>query len=126
MTLFELLSRNIAAVPGNPWVARLYRLQEMRPHRPPRQTPEAARNSIHAHYDLGNDLFRLMLDSTMTYSCAYWERPEMTLEEAQVAKYRAICDKLQLGRDDHVLEIGCGWGGFAIHAAREYGCRVTA
>ena len=67
-----------------------------------------------------------MLDPTMTYSCAYWERPEMTLEEAQVAKYRAICEKLHLSADDHVLEIGCGWGGFAIHAAREYGCRVTA
>ena len=125
VALFELLSRNLAAVTRNPWVARLYRLQELRPHRPPRQTPETARRSIHAHYDLGNDLFRLMLDPTMTYSCAYWERPGMTLEEAQVAKYRAICEKLLLRPDEHLLEIGCGWGGFAIHAAREHGCRVT-
>ena len=66
-----------------------------------------------------------MLDPTMAYSCAYWERPDMTLEEAQVAKFRAVCEKLHLGSDDHLLEIGCGWGGLAIHAAREYGCRVT-
>jgi cyclopropane-fatty-acyl-phospholipid synthase len=122
----EILSRNLDAVARNPWVARLYLLQELRPHRLPRQTPNTARESIHAHYDLGNDLFRLMLDSTMAYSCAYWERPEMTLEEAQVAKYQAICEKLHLGSGDHMLEIGCGWGGLAIHAAREYACRVTA
>ena len=126
VAFFELLSRNLDAVARNPWVGRLYRLQELRPNRLPKQTPETARKSIHAHYDLGNDLFRLMLDPTMTYSCAYWERPEMTLEEAQVAKYHAICEKLHLSGDDHVLEIGCGWGGFAMHAAREYGCRVTA
>src|SRR5260221_7219790 len=66
-----------------------------------------------------------MLDETMTYSCAVWERPGMTLEEAQRAKYRRICEKLWLGPDDHLLEIGCGWGGFAIHAAGEYGSRVT-
>jgi cyclopropane-fatty-acyl-phospholipid synthase len=66
-----------------------------------------------------------MLDPTMTYSCAYWERPEQTLEEAQRAKLRRICEKLLLGPGDHVLEIGCGWGSFAIHAAGEHGCRVT-
>ena len=125
VAFFELLSRNLAAVTRNPWAAGLYRLQTLRPDRSARQSPGTARRSIHAHYDLGNDLFRLMLDPTMTYSCAYWQRPEMTLEEAQVAKYRAVCEKLHLGPDDHVLEIGCGWGGFAIHAAREHGCRVT-
>jgi cyclopropane-fatty-acyl-phospholipid synthase len=61
----------------------------------------------------------------MTYSCAYWERPGMSLEEGQRAKIRLICAKLRLGPDDHVLEIGCGWGGFAIQAASEHGCRVT-
>jgi cyclopropane-fatty-acyl-phospholipid synthase len=126
VALFELVSRNLPQLARHPWVSRLQRLQALRPHHFERQTPAAARRSIHAHYDLGNDLFRLMLDSTMTYSCAYWQGPEMTLEEAQVAKYRAICDKLQLTPDDHVLEIGCGWGGFAIHAASEHGCRVTA
>ena len=65
-----------------------------------------------------------MLDPTMRL-VAYWERPDMTLEEAQRAKNRHICEKLGVGPGDHVLEIGCGWGGFAIQAATDYGCRVT-
>ena len=125
VALFELLSVNLEAAGEHPVFRVLNTLQEMRPHRAQRQSPVAARDNIHAHYDLGNDLFRLMLDDTMTYSCAVWERPGMTLEEAQRAKYRRICEKLQLGTEDHVLEIGCGWGGFAIYAAGEYGCRVT-
>ena len=125
VALFELLSVNLEAAGEHPVFRALNKLQEKRPHRPQRQSPVAARDNIHAHYDLGNDLFRLMLDETMTYSCAYWERPGMTLEEAQRAKYRRICEKLQLVSGDHVLEIGCGWGGFAIYAAGEYGCRVT-
>ncbi len=123
--LFELLSVNLEAAGEHPVFRVLNTLQEKRPHRAQRQSPAAARDNIHAHYDLGNDLFRLMLDETMTYSCAVWERPGMTLAEAQRAKYRRICEKLQLGTEDHVLEIGCGWGGFAIYAAGEYGCRVT-
>ena len=123
--LFSLLGRNLETAGSHPVLQRLYRLQELRPDRRPRQTVEAAKDSIHAHYDLGNDLFELMLDPTMTYSCAYWERPGMTLEEGQRAKIRHICEKIRLGPDDHVLEIGCGWGGFAIQAATEVGCRVT-
>ena len=123
--LFMLVGRNLETTTEHPTLKRLYRLQELRPDRRPRQTPSAARGNIHAHYDLGNELFELMLDPTMAYSCAYWERPGMTLEEAQRAKVRHVCEKLGLGPDDHVLEIGCGWGGFAIQAATEYGCRVT-
>jgi cyclopropane-fatty-acyl-phospholipid synthase len=123
--LFSLLGRNLDATASHPALKRLYRLQELRPDGRPRQTIAAAKDNIHAHYDLGNDLFELMLDPTMTYSCAYWERPGMTLEEAQRAKNRHICEKLGLGPADHVLEIGCGWGGFAIQAATEVGCRVT-
>lgn len=123
--LFSLLGRNLESAADHPGLRRLYRLQELRPQRRERQTMEVARDSILAHYDLGNDLFELMLDPTMTYSCAYWERPGMTLEEAQRAKLRHIAGKLVLGPGDHVLEIGCGWGGFALVAAREYGCRVT-
>ncbi len=123
--LFSLVGRNLETTAEHPMLKRLYRIQELRPDRRPRQTIAAAKDNIHAHYDLGNDLFELMLDPTMTYSCAYWERPEMTLEEAQRAKNRHICEKLGLGADDHVLEIGCGWGGFAIQATTEYGCRVT-
>ncbi len=123
--LFSLLGHNLETTAEHPVLKRLYRLQELRPPGRQRQTLDVARDNIHAHYDLGNDLFALMLDPTMTYSCAYWERPELTLEEAQLAKHRHIAAKLMLGPDDHVLEIGCGWGGFALVAAREYGCRVT-
>lgn len=123
--LLSLLGRNLETSSERPVLKRLYRLQELRPQRRPRQTLAVAKNSIQAHYDLGNDLFALMLDPTMTYSCAYWERPDMTLEEAQLAKIRHIARKLMLGPDDRVLEIGCGWGGFALVVAREYGCRVT-
>ncbi|MGD0196544.1 MAG: cyclopropane-fatty-acyl-phospholipid synthase family protein [Solirubrobacteraceae bacterium] len=91
-----------------------------------RNTPARSRRRIAAHYDLGNDLFGLMLDETMMYSCAIFERPDASLREAQVAKLDTICRKLRLGPDDHVLEIGTGWGGFAIHAAANYGCRVTS
>ena len=126
VALFELLSANLEAAGEHPLFRWLHALQEKRPYRAQRQSPAAARDNIHAHYDLGNDLFRLMLDETMTYSCGYWERPRMTLEESQLAKYRRICEKLELGADDHVLEVGCGWGGFALYASGEYGCRVTA
>jgi cyclopropane-fatty-acyl-phospholipid synthase len=84
-----------------------------------------SRRDIAAHYDLGNELFGLMLDPTMMYSCALFERPGMTLQEASVAKLQRVCEKLQLGPEDHVLEIGSGWGGFALHAAATRGCRVT-
>ncbi len=90
-----------------------------------RNTPERSRKDIAAHYDLGNDLFELMLDPTMTYSCAFFAEPGMSLEDAQRAKLDLICAKLDLGPDDHLVEIGTGWGGLAIHAARTTGCRVT-
>jgi cyclopropane-fatty-acyl-phospholipid synthase len=89
------------------------------------QTRRRARRSIAAHYDLGNDLFELMLDPTMMYSSALFERPGMSLEEASLAKLERVCERLQLGPDDHVVEIGSGWGGFAVHAAATRGCRVT-
>jgi cyclopropane-fatty-acyl-phospholipid synthase len=90
-----------------------------------RNTPRRSRRDIAAHYDLGNDLFEVMLDPTMMYSCGVFERPGATLEEASVAKLEMVCDKLELGPRDHVLEIGTGWGGFALHAAATRGCRVT-
>jgi cyclopropane-fatty-acyl-phospholipid synthase len=89
------------------------------------QTRRRAKRSIAAHYDLGNALFELMLDPTMMYSCAVFERPGMTLEEASLAKLERVCERLRLGPDDHVVEIGTGWGGFAVHAAATHGCRVT-
>jgi len=85
----------------------------------------AARN-IRDHYDLSNDFFRLWLDPTLMYSGARWTSPDLTLEQAQHAKNDALCHKLQLSPDDRVLEIGTGWGGWSLHAARHYGCRVTS
>ncbi|WP_053227293.1 SAM-dependent methyltransferase [Solirubrobacter soli] len=90
-----------------------------------RNTPHRSRDDIAAHYDLGNDLFELMLDETMMYSSAIFARRDQPLEEASRAKLDRICDKLDLQPSDHVLEIGTGWGGFAVHAARTRGCRVT-
>ena len=91
--------------------------------RPPSKRRD--RDNIAAHYDLSNEFFALMLDPTMAYSCAYFTDEATTLEAAQVAKFDRIATKLELGPEDHVIEIGTGWGGFAIHAARRYGCRVT-
>jgi cyclopropane-fatty-acyl-phospholipid synthase len=91
----------------------------------PRNTRDGARRHVAAHYDLGNDLFRLFLDESMTYSCAVFEPPDASLREAQEAKLERVCRKLQLGPEDHVLEIGSGWGSFALHAAGRFGCRVT-
>jgi cyclopropane-fatty-acyl-phospholipid synthase len=91
----------------------------------PENTRSGARGNISAHYDLGNDLFATFLDEQMMYSCAYFPRPGASLEEAQLAKLERICRKLRLGPENHLLEIGTGWGGLAIHAAREHGCRVT-
>jgi cyclopropane-fatty-acyl-phospholipid synthase len=83
------------------------------------------RRDIAAHYDLGNAMFSRMLDPTMTYSCAFFAERGMSLEEAQIAKLERVCEKLDLGPDDRVLEIGTGWGSFALHAAATRGCHVT-
>jgi cyclopropane-fatty-acyl-phospholipid synthase len=88
-------------------------------------TKRRARRDISTHYDLGNELFARILDPTMTYSCAIFERRGMTLEQAQVAKLERICEKLDLGQRDRVIEIGSGWGAFALYAARTRGCHVT-
>ncbi|MBR8740158.1 cyclopropane-fatty-acyl-phospholipid synthase family protein [Nocardiopsis sp. MG754419] len=84
--------------------------------------------AVSHHYDAGNDLYELLLDETMAYSCAYWdpERPEQTLAEAQRAKLDLICTDLGLEAGDRLLDVGCGWGSLTLHAAREYGVRVCA
>ena len=94
-------------------------------HRLRDNTVAGSRRNIRRHYDLGNEFFRLFLDVNLLYSCAIYERPDDSLEVAQVNKLRAICRKLDLGPSDHVLEIGTGWGGFALYAATRCGCRVT-
>lgn len=88
-------------------------------------TAEGSRKNIAAHYDLGNDFFQLWLDSTMMYSSGIFEQANSSLQAASLKKLKVICDKLDLKTTDHVIEIGTGWGGFAIFAARHYGCKVT-
>ncbi len=90
-----------------------------------RNTRSGSRRNIAAHYDLGNDFFRLFLDDNLMYSSALFASPDDTLEQASTRKLERICDKLDLGPGDHLLEIGTGWGGMALYAARTRGCRVT-
>lgn len=90
-----------------------------------RNDRQGSRRNISAHYDLGNDFFSHVLDPTMTYSSGIYTSPDSTLEEAQFEKYDRLCRKLDLAPGMTVIEIGTGWGGFAMHAAREYGCHVT-
>lgn len=105
----------------------------VRPPRPPaselrlsgeRHTPGRDRRAVAYHYDAGNDFFGLFLDESMTYSCAYFKGGAETLEEAQQAKLGLVCSKLDLREGERVLDVGCGWGSFAIHAARHYGVSV--
>ena len=105
--------------------ARLAAPARMLGHALKRNTFRGSRRNIAAHYDLSNDFFRLFLDDNMMYSSAVFPRPDSSLEEASRYKVDRICKKLSLVPEDHLLEIGTGWGGFALHAAREYGCRVT-
>ena len=90
-----------------------------------KNTQSGSRKNITAHYDLGNDFYRLFLDETLTYSCGIFDRNGSSMRDASIAKYERICQKLELGPDDDVIEIGSGWGGFAIYAAQNYGCRIT-
>ncbi|MBF7992912.1 SAM-dependent methyltransferase [Rahnella laticis] len=90
-----------------------------------RNSPAQARKNISAHYDLGNDFYQGFLDEQMLYSSAWYQTPQMSLEQAQEAKMRRLCEQLQLHAGDHLLEIGTGWGAMAEFAAREYGCKVT-
>jgi cyclopropane-fatty-acyl-phospholipid synthase len=125
-TMLRLLLRNRDAIDAmETGTARLAAPLRRAAHWLRRNTRDGSRRNISAHYDLGNDFFSLFLDETMMYSCAFFERPGATLAEASVAKLERVCRKLALRASDHVLEIGTGWGGFALHAAARYGCRVT-
>ena len=103
------------------FTAPLYKLY----HSARKNTKLGSRQNILAHYDLGNDFYALFLDATMTYSCGIFENEQSSLEDASVAKYDQLCQKLQLKPGDRVMEIGTGWGGFAVHAAQNYGAHVT-
>jgi cyclopropane-fatty-acyl-phospholipid synthase len=92
----------------------------------PGNTPRRSRRNVHHHYDLGNDFYRGWLDEQMVYTCAYYEHPDVSLDEAQVAKMDLVCRKLHLQPGETVVEAGCGWGALALHMARHYGVRVKA
>lgn len=126
VALIQLLVRNRDLLDGmETGSARLGGLAMKALHALRRNTREGSRRNIAAHYDLGNEFFGLFLSPDLMYSSACWEGAEDTLEAASRRKLDLICRKLALGPEDHVLEIGTGWGGFALHAARHYGCRVT-
>jgi cyclopropane-fatty-acyl-phospholipid synthase len=126
VAVMRLFSANLATLDmiesGQSWLATLgLKLS----HALNRNTRTGSRKNISAHYDLGNDFFKLFLDPTMMYSSALFPSAEASLEEASIAKLDELCRQLELRSEDHLLEIGTGWGGMAIHAARHYGCRVT-
>ncbi len=125
VALVRLLVRNRALLDGmESGLARLGGLALRGWHALNRNTRAGSRRNIAAHYDLGNDFFGLFLSRDLMYSSAYWAEGD-DLEAASARKLDLICRKLDLRPTDHVLEIGTGWGGFALHAARHYGCRVT-
>jgi cyclopropane-fatty-acyl-phospholipid synthase len=108
--------------PCNRWLKRAARWI----HHSRRNTLSTARDNIHHHYDLGNEFYGLWLDQQMSYTCAYFPSPDVTLEQAQIAKMDLVCRKLKLRADDTVVEAGCGWGALALHMAKHYGARVKA
>jgi cyclopropane-fatty-acyl-phospholipid synthase len=121
----ELILRN-PAVALDSTLTRLINLPNDWLHRRRQNTKSGSRRNIRAHYDLSNDLFQTFLDPSMAYSSAVFPTGTESLDEAQQAKFRAWGERLQVTAADHVLEIGSGWGGLAIHLARTYGCRVTS
>jgi cyclopropane-fatty-acyl-phospholipid synthase len=126
VNLIRIFCRNLDIASGlEGGVARIAHRLARSAHWLKRNTLSGSRRNIAAHYDLGNEFFSLFLDETMAYSCAIFPRAESTLHEASVTKFDRICQKLKLTPDDHLLEIGTGWGGFALHAAKQYGCRIT-
>lgn len=125
MALLELGQRNLQVLDvGKP--GRLHRLLDTLVHAFRRNTRSGARRNIRYHYDLGNAFYKLWLDETLTYSSAIFAEPGQSLAEAQRNKYRHLLGLLQIQPGQHLLEIGSGWGGFALHAAKETGCRVTS
>jgi cyclopropane-fatty-acyl-phospholipid synthase len=126
VALIRLAVRNMDVFDaGDRLPATLSRWVERLRHALRRNSIGGSRHNIRYHYDLGTDFYSLFLDPSMTYSCALFERPDSSLEEAQAAKCDAICRKLELAPGDRLLEIGTGWGTLAIHAATHYGARVT-
>jgi cyclopropane-fatty-acyl-phospholipid synthase len=124
--LLRILERNVRRVDPVRRTARRLTAPVTDPlRRLRRQDRRRDKDDIRAHYDLGNDFFERLLDDSMMYSSAIFPTPEASLSEGSIHKLDRLCERIALGPDDHVLEIGTGWGGFALHAARNHGCRVT-
>jgi len=123
--LLRLFLRNLDVLDMESPLSRLGKLPDLLRHRLRANTRAGSRRNVAAHYDLGNGFYRLFLDDGMSYSCAVFDHPATTLADAQQAKLERICAALELRAGDHLLDIGCGWGALAEHAARTRGCRVT-
>lgn len=124
--LFRIFLRNLDTTDRmDRGLSRAFKLVNRLYHAWHANSREGSRRNIHAHYDLGNDFFRLWLDDTLAYSSGIFLTPTSTLHEASVEKIDRLCRKLELRPSEHLLEIGTGWGGLALHAAQKYGCRVT-
>ena len=126
--LFRLFLRNLEVMDGmeGGWATLLNKIARWGYALSQRNTIKGSRKNIALHYDLGNDFYELMLDPTMTYSCGIFENTNTTLEEASLAKYDRIIDQLEIKPEHHLLEIGCGWGGFAQRLAKRTDARLTA
>ncbi|RLU01625.1 SAM-dependent methyltransferase [Ketobacter sp.] len=124
--VIRFMSQNLATVQRlDSGFALLSKPAQLAYHLSNRNTEKGSRRNIAAHYDLGNEMFKLFLDPTMMYSSAVFPRPDASLQQGSLYKLQRICQKLDLKPSDHLVEIGTGWGGMAIYAARHYGCRVT-
>ncbi|EJN6828560.1 class I SAM-dependent methyltransferase [Vibrio cidicii] len=124
--LMKLMALNLAALDGleeqSSWLSKLvYKMA----HWANRNTQQNSKKNIHAHYDLGNDLYRAFLDENMLYSSAVFQQETDSLEQAQIHKMDRLCQQLKLKPSDHVIEIGTGWGAMAVYMAKHYGCKVT-
>jgi cyclopropane-fatty-acyl-phospholipid synthase len=125
VALLRLMLRNVELSDGIDRINGALHTAQQTWYRLRRNTVSGSKDNIQAHYDLSNSLFSLFLDARMMYSSAYYRTPDMDLEQASEAKLLQVCQKLKLGPQDHLLEIGTGWGGLAIYAAQHFGCRVT-
>tara|TARA_Y100000758_G_scaffold129408_1_gene91338 strand:- start:2136 stop:3425 length:1290 start_codon:yes stop_codon:yes gene_type:complete len=126
VTLIQLIIKNKNTLLGlESGLARLTNPITKLIHKQRQNTLQGSKNNILAHYDLSNDFYKLWLDPTMTYSSGIFSRKESSMQDASVEKIDRICRKLNLSSKDNVLEIGTGWGSFAVHAAKNYGCKVT-
>lgn len=124
--VIRFMSRNLNTVQRlDSGLALLSKPAQLAYHLSNRNTEKGSRRNIAAHYDLGNEMFKLFLDPTMMYSSAIFPHPVASLQEASIYKLKRICQKLDLKPTDHLVEIGTGWGGMAVYAASHYGCRVT-